>query len=302
MTAPGTTALQEDLPCIHCRYNLRGLSEDGICPECGNPVAPSVEKYRRTADPLDQVDPRWVARMGGAFFLLALSGIWAAAAPSVDHLARNLYSEYPRDQVHGIRLALYVLPWAIAFVASWRIASREPHASTVDRRYLRWTIRSTAALWLLAPVLITGPWGFRAQRDWFPLLIAAAPASFLLFVRAAKLMARADRPRLTVECLVLGVVTGGGIALQVLLLGDAYIRRASADEVLFAAPMLATGYPTLSSVVPDVVSDMMREEQFTSWALLFMGWALLLVWAATALIRTGHALRTAARASRHVSL
>src|SRR4051812_40573537 len=31
-----------DLPCTACRYNLRSLSIDGRCPECGRVVAQSV--------------------------------------------------------------------------------------------------------------------------------------------------------------------------------------------------------------------------------------------------------------------
>lgn len=32
------SALSGDLPCLRCRYNLRGLSVLGACPECGTPV------------------------------------------------------------------------------------------------------------------------------------------------------------------------------------------------------------------------------------------------------------------------
>lgn len=31
----------DDLPCVHCRYNLRLLPADGTCPECSRPVASS---------------------------------------------------------------------------------------------------------------------------------------------------------------------------------------------------------------------------------------------------------------------
>jgi len=31
-----------DLPCLNCGYNLRGLTEDGRCPECGTPVERSL--------------------------------------------------------------------------------------------------------------------------------------------------------------------------------------------------------------------------------------------------------------------
>jgi len=34
-----TGALQTDLRCTGCRYNLRGAQVDGQCPECGKSVA-----------------------------------------------------------------------------------------------------------------------------------------------------------------------------------------------------------------------------------------------------------------------
>jgi hypothetical protein len=34
--------LEEDLPCVRCSYNLRGLKPDGMCPECGARVRKSL--------------------------------------------------------------------------------------------------------------------------------------------------------------------------------------------------------------------------------------------------------------------
>src|SRR3954451_16583840 len=36
-----------DLLCIGCGYLLRGLPEEGECPECGRPIAQSLDSYRR---------------------------------------------------------------------------------------------------------------------------------------------------------------------------------------------------------------------------------------------------------------
>lgn len=33
-----------DLPCTHCQYNLRGLTLDGNCPECGQAVSSSYRQ------------------------------------------------------------------------------------------------------------------------------------------------------------------------------------------------------------------------------------------------------------------
>ncbi|HEY7118648.1 MAG TPA: hypothetical protein VH475_18805 [Tepidisphaeraceae bacterium] len=35
--------IQSDLACINCEYNLRGLSTESRCPECGVPIAETLE-------------------------------------------------------------------------------------------------------------------------------------------------------------------------------------------------------------------------------------------------------------------
>ncbi len=45
MTEPADTAsneIAEDRPCIHCGYNLRGLTPHGQCPECGERISGSL--------------------------------------------------------------------------------------------------------------------------------------------------------------------------------------------------------------------------------------------------------------------
>ncbi|HVX86178.1 MAG TPA: hypothetical protein VH253_15450 [Phycisphaerae bacterium] len=37
--APATAPFDFDLFCNNCRYNLRGLTPDSRCPECGSPIA-----------------------------------------------------------------------------------------------------------------------------------------------------------------------------------------------------------------------------------------------------------------------
>jgi hypothetical protein len=56
-TAPAAAApaIAEDTPCRKCGYNLRGLSSDGRCPECGTSVGFSLQ-----GDLLRFCDPGWV--------------------------------------------------------------------------------------------------------------------------------------------------------------------------------------------------------------------------------------------------
>ena len=34
-----------DVHCVECEYNLRGLSEAGLCPECGSSIAVSLREH-----------------------------------------------------------------------------------------------------------------------------------------------------------------------------------------------------------------------------------------------------------------
>lgn len=42
MTTTTIAVIQQDLPCIHCGYNLRTLAHDARCPECGAAVVDSL--------------------------------------------------------------------------------------------------------------------------------------------------------------------------------------------------------------------------------------------------------------------
>ncbi|MEP0843640.1 MAG: hypothetical protein HRF43_13130 [Phycisphaerae bacterium] len=47
--------IDEDVACIQCGYNQRGLSPEGVCPECATPVGRSVK-----GDYLRFASPQWV--------------------------------------------------------------------------------------------------------------------------------------------------------------------------------------------------------------------------------------------------
>jgi hypothetical protein len=61
-----------DLPCRKCGYNLRGLSLDGRCPECGSAVGLSVQ-----GDLMRYSQPRWVRTLQrGVVFILSGIGVF----------------------------------------------------------------------------------------------------------------------------------------------------------------------------------------------------------------------------------
>lgn len=64
---PRTETLSRDAPCIHCGYNLRGLSEHGLCPECGHAIAESLH-----GDLLCYSSPKWLRSVRFGVFLAFL--------------------------------------------------------------------------------------------------------------------------------------------------------------------------------------------------------------------------------------
>ena len=66
----------DDIPCIHCGYNLRGLPGGGRCPECGTAMARSLR-----GDLLSAADPHWLQRVSRGQAL-----VYAGCVALVTHL------------------------------------------------------------------------------------------------------------------------------------------------------------------------------------------------------------------------
>jgi hypothetical protein len=69
---PTSGPIAHDHPCRKCGYNLRGLSADGRCPECGTPVG-----YSLKGDLLRFCDPGWLDTLyrGARMFVYGIAAI-----------------------------------------------------------------------------------------------------------------------------------------------------------------------------------------------------------------------------------
>lgn len=118
ITLDSAGRLDQDLSCLSCGYNLRGLAPRQICPECSHAVFLSI-----LGDWLEYSDPAWVNRVvsGIRWILWSLIGgfIWLQATAS------NL----PASVITATGVAVAVL----LAVGYWKVTSPEPQAAVYER-------------------------------------------------------------------------------------------------------------------------------------------------------------------------
>ena len=68
--------IAEDRPCRGCKYNLRGLLDTAVCPECARPIR--KHELLRFADQMVDAPPQWVALFRTGTTLLCIGG-WLMA-------------------------------------------------------------------------------------------------------------------------------------------------------------------------------------------------------------------------------
>lgn len=127
----------DDIPCIHCNYNLRTLHLDAVCPECGSPVSLTVR-----ADLLRFSNPQWVERLArGTRWILnsiCLAGIVTlfVAAVMLVSINRDIPSISLWLRSATLCLGILIVPGCLQITAS------EPGRQT-DRlqSFARWSAR-----------------------------------------------------------------------------------------------------------------------------------------------------------------
>ncbi len=134
--SPLQPAILRDMTCGTCGYNLRGLSPDGRCPECGHPIEESRYDPRLAA-----ADPRWLRAIHRGFTILLVSVIVSATRRTFGQAVILMYGSYQA------MLIMWFIGATLYSLGSWILASRDCACPPMfDPRHLRRVVRVCAAV------------------------------------------------------------------------------------------------------------------------------------------------------------
>ena len=121
---PAAEAVNEDIPCRKCAYNLRSMRTDGRCPECGTSVWVSLQGTL-----LRYSDPNWVEtiRRGFARMIAGITIVVAAMILAIILSAMRLFNVVSLVQLVGIA------GWLIYMWGIWLITEPDPSGLGEDQ-------------------------------------------------------------------------------------------------------------------------------------------------------------------------
>jgi hypothetical protein len=117
------------VPCRHCTYDLRGLSFDGKCPECGTPIESSLGPWLIHFAPLD-----WLIFLVRGALLAAIVCIALIAFPAVCAGGERIrFGEY----IIAAALLTAAVLYVVLMICVWWVLRRELYlARTFEDRFI----------------------------------------------------------------------------------------------------------------------------------------------------------------------
>lgn len=154
-----------DVPCIRCGYSLLGLPVQGVCPECGAPVAESLrgDRFRYSR-------PSYVRALhAGAFLVELVSLLWiplAIIAAIMSGLVRTSFGRGTTLSIvlEGLISGSLIILWCFGW---WMLTTRDPvRPDATDlrsRRLVRALVVVVAAPAIVLPFMDAGVSSFAAR-------------------------------------------------------------------------------------------------------------------------------------------
>lgn len=147
--------IQNNRACVHCGYNLKGLRQGGVCPECGQPMP--TAGAQRLRDTIAEAPLSYLRSLVVGLTIMAFASI---AGALVLYLA-------PVSSLKAIGLAGAGLAWWFGIYIVTERRTPGPHAAhdaILDSSRLRMTNRLVQAAWILAGI---GWFGIAQRVGWF---------------------------------------------------------------------------------------------------------------------------------------
>jgi hypothetical protein len=230
ITLDPSGCLAEDISCRKCGYNLRGLSPNGRCPECGTAVGRSLQ-----GDYLHFADPQWVRTLAsGMDWLVAalLLGIIVGAA------VRGITGG-PSGETLWTECA-QLLASLISFVGYWKLTTPDPvgleDPSKITARKLTRITQLAGLATAVAAILVPKSWSVLPVIVAAFVIVIAIVGMFATLTYARQLALRIPDERMAGHCRIVmwGIVACMGLGF-ILGLAMAIVGPGAAFGACFVA-------------------------------------------------------------------
>lgn len=224
--------ITEDLACKHCGHNLRTLSTDAVCPECGTPIDYTLRGYY-----LKHSSPAWVHRVARGSLLLILAvvamivgtvgaGVWVVHVLFSSGFTPGAPPSFDLGPTLPV-VTLAILPANILTVLGILFLTTPDPAQDKRRQvggvrpWLRQSLWLYSASVVFSAILTVTPTDFLSPNLCRALVAAQIPVAVAIFVLISaltfryfgQLMSRVPRPRLVTFARVVfwGILTCGAL-------------------------------------------------------------------------------------------
>ncbi len=261
--------ITEDLACKHCGHNLRTLSTDAVCPECGTPIDYTLRGYY-----LKHSASAWLRRVArGPLLLIIATGlivlaaigaaVWSVAAAFSGGFTQGVPVGFDVRRMMALTVLAYIPPDILTIVGIVFLTTADPGGQagrdSVTRVWLRRSLWLFGASVVFGGILAFTPEAIMPAEMHSSLVAAQAPVGMAIYVLLAvltfryfgQLMLRIPRPGLVK---LAQVVFWGFLACGVLMTVTQVLGTARNVQVLsmFQAPStpavsVETGEPAPST-------------------------------------------------------
>ena len=232
--------VDEDLICLGCGYNLRSLTLDRACPECGTAVGRSAIGNRLT-----YANPKWVSRVSLGATLLATFLVLAIF--TVVGIVAFFVTDSTFTPGMGVLAGVVTVGLKLLnFTAFWLFTTPEPNVEqdVRSRRVVRLAIAVTVACWALDLVAPVEQWSSLSAILLFNVVAYTLHLVVLFggFVYAAHLARRIPDEQLanTTRTVMWGLATCYGLVVALRLV-VAFTGGTAMDSVGCVSALLGLG-------------------------------------------------------------